>query len=91
VGLAYPLGGNAIDWKKNWQSHGWSTSTLPMPGAVAWWGTSAGADGHVAYVQAVRLNGSVTIEEYNWGGTHRYDTRSMAAGTPDLYLYPPPR
>jgi surface antigen len=86
-----PLGGNAIDWKKNWVSHGWPTSNIPMPGAVAWWGKSAGADGHVAYVQAVNASGTITIEEYNWGGTHHYDARTIGAGTPDLYLYPPPR
>ena len=86
-----PLGGNAIDWKKNWLANGWTTSRTPIPGAVAWWGTDGGASGHVAYVQAVNLNNTVTLEEYNWGGTNKYDTRTIDAGVPDLYLYPPPR
>lgn len=86
-----PLGGNAIDWKENWISHGWATSATPLPGAVAWWGKSGGHDGHVAYVQAINPNGTITIEEYNWDGTHGYDTRRINAGAPDVYLYPPPR
>ena len=86
-----PLGGNAIDWKRNWISHGWPTGSQPMPGAIAWWGTNGGALGHVAYVQAVDPDRTVTIEEYNWGGKHRYDRRTISVGTPDLYLYPPPR
>ena len=64
---------------------------VPVPGAVAWWGRSGGASGHVAYVQAVNLNNTVTLEEYNWGGTNNYDTRTIDEGVPDVYLYPPPR
>jgi surface antigen len=86
-----PLGGNAIDWKKSWLANGWATSNTPVPGAVAWWGKDGGAAGHVAYVQAVNLNNTVTLEEYNWGGTNTYDTRNIDSGVPDLYLYPPPR
>jgi surface antigen len=86
-----PLGGNAIDWKKSWLANGWTTGHVPIPGAVAWWGKSGGPSGHVAYVQAVNLNNTVTLEEYNWGGTNKYDTRTIDEGVADLYLYPPPR
>ena len=86
-----PLGGDAIDWKTSWLANGWTTSHTPIPGAVAWWGKSGGPSGHVAYVQAVNLNKTVTLEEYNWGGTNKYDTRTIDQGVPDLYLYPPPR
>jgi surface antigen len=86
-----PLGGNAIDWKKSWIDKGWTVSHIPVPGAVAYWGKSAGSEGHVAYVQAVNLNNTVALEEYNWGGTNKYDARTIDQGVPDLYLYPPPR
>ena len=86
-----PLGGNAIDWKTSLIANGWTTSHVPVPGAVAYWGKSGGSEGHVAYVQAVNLNDTVTLEEYNWGGTNKYDTRTIDEGVPDLYLYPPPR
>jgi surface antigen len=87
-----PLGGNADDWKKNWDAHGWQTSHTPIAGSVAWWGSgSAGALGHVAYVQAVNSNGSVALEEYNWGDNHTYSTRTVAASSVVDFLYPPPR
>ena len=77
-----PLGGNAIDWKTSWIANGWTTSHIPIPGAVAYWGKSGGSEGHVAYVQAVNLNNTVTLEEYNWGGTNKYDTRTIDARRP---------
>lgn len=86
-----PLGGDAIEWKTNWISHGWTVSASPIPGSVAWWGKSGGALGHVAYVQAVNVDGTIAVEEYNWGGKHRYGTRTIMAEVPDDYLYPPPR
>jgi surface antigen len=87
-----PLGGDAFDWKKNWEAHGWQISHTPIPGAVAWWGSgSAGILGHVAYVQAVNSNGSVALEEYNWNDNHAYSTRTIAATAVDDFLYPPPR
>lgn len=85
-----PLGGDAKDWKKNWQSHGWTVSTTPIPGSVAWWANSSSGLGHVAYVQAVHDNGTITLEEYNWTRRHVYGTRTISASNPNAYLYPPP-
>lgn len=86
-----PLGGDAKDWKQNWISHGWAVSSTPIPGAVAWWHTSGSGLGHVAYVQAVNNNDTVTLEEYNWDRKHHYSTRTIKVGAADAYLYPPPR
>jgi surface antigen len=86
-----PLGGDAIEWKANWISHGWTVSSDPIPGSIAWWGTRGGALGHVAYVQAVNSDGTVTVEEYNQGGRHSYDSRTIRPTGPDAFLYPPPR
>jgi surface antigen len=87
-----PLGGDALDWKKNWEAHGWEISHTPTPGSVAWWGAgSAGSLGHVAYVQAVNANGTIALEEYNWNDNHTYSTRTVAASTVGDFLYPPPR
>jgi surface antigen len=87
-----PLGGDALDWKENWEAHGWEISHTPIPGSVAWWGAgSAGALGHVAYVQAVNANGTVALEEYNWGDNHSYSTRTVPVTAVDDFLYPPPR
>jgi len=86
-----PLGGDAKDWKRNWISHGWTVSSTPIAGSVAWWANSSSGLGHVAYVQAVNDNGTVSLEEYNWTRKHVYGTRTISAGNPNAYLYPPPR
>jgi surface antigen len=85
-----PQGGNAIDWVDSWRAAGWKVSNEPQTGGVAWWGTSVGAYGHVAYVQSVLPDGQVVLEEYNWGRTHNYGTRTVPASSVDLYLAPPP-
>lgn len=87
-----PEGGNAIAWIDSWRAAGWGVSTKPQTGGVAWWGTSVGAYGHVAYVQSVLPpDGKVVLEEYNWGRTHKYGTRVVSASDVDYFLAPPPR
>jgi surface antigen len=53
----------------------------PAVGAIAWWNT--GEFGHVAWVQAVHANGTVTWEEYNSNvpGGYSYDTRAASFPT----------
>jgi len=79
-----PNGGSAGSWPRAWNNHGWQTSTTPINGAVAYQGN------HVAYVKNVNADGTVDIEEYNWGGSASYHTRTVSAGSFSLYLYPPP-
>jgi len=79
-----PSGGSAGSWPRAWNNHGWQTSTTPINGAVAYQGN------HVAYVKSVNSDGTVTVEEYNWGGSASYHTRTVSVGSFSLYLYPPP-
>lgn len=79
-----PNGGSASRWASAWSSHGWKTSHTPVRGAVAYFG------GHVAYVKNVNSNGTVFLEEYNWNGSASYHTRTIAASSVSLFLYPPP-
>jgi surface antigen len=61
----------------------------PHPGDVAQWDgghNGAGAYGHVGYVAAVYSNGTVKIEEYNWGNFHRLNIRTIPASAPSRYL-----
>jgi surface antigen len=81
-----PSGGNASQWKYAWKQHGWETSNTPVVGSVAWW-----AANHVAYVKAVNPDGTVLLEEYNYGSNHLYGQRTIPASEVDLFLYPPPR
>lgn len=75
--------GSAWTWADSWRSKGWPTSSEPVVGAVAWFPYN-----HVAYVQAVNGDGTVTIEEYNWNSDHSYHRRTISVDDA-LYLYPP--
>lgn len=69
--------GDAIGWYHDWTLHGWAVDIPAAPGVIGWLGSSAGAYGHVYYVQSVS-GGTMVVEEYNWGGTQKYDTRTVA-------------
>jgi surface antigen len=75
--------GSAWVWADEWQAKGWPTSSEPVVGSVAWFPYN-----HVAYVQSVNGDGTVTIEEYNQNSDHSYHVRTIPVGDA-LYLYPP--
>ena len=75
--------GSAYAWADEWAAKGWPTSSTPVVGSVAWFPYN-----HVAYVQSVNGDGTVTIEEYNQNSDHSYHVRTIPAGEA-LYLYPP--
>ncbi len=79
-----PTGGNASAWKRAWEAKGWPMSTTPVPGAVAWF-----TGNHVAYVKSVNSDGTVSLEEYNWGNDRAYHARTIPASSVPMYLYPP--
>jgi surface antigen len=76
--------GSAYRWADEWAARGRQTSSTPIVGSVAWF-----RGNHVAYVQAVHGDGTVTLEEYNWGNDHAYHTRTIPASDVALFLYPP--
>jgi surface antigen len=76
--------GNANLWT------GAYVDATPHAGDVAQWDpyrNGAGSVGHVAYVAAVNADGSVVINEYNWGNFHRFNSRTIAANVPSRYLH----
>ena len=75
--------GSAYRWYSAWQEHGWTTSSTPVAGAVAWFPYN-----HVAYVKSVNSDGTVNIEEYNQQSDHLYHNRTIQASDA-VYLYPP--
>jgi len=81
-----PNGGDARQWKSAWLAHGWTVSSVPVVGSVAWF---PGLN-HVAYVARVNGDGTVLIEEYNNNVRYQYDTRTIAVSSA-TYLYAPPR
>lgn len=71
--------GDATDWKWHAQQAGWTVSSKPVKGAIAW------TYGHVAYVVSVNST-TVTISEanYDWHGSVRTIDRPISYFT---YIY----
>jgi surface antigen len=79
-----PWGGDASQWKSAWQRHGWTVSTTPIVGSVAWF-----VGDHVAYVHSIS-GSNVTIEEYNGEASRAYAMRTIPISSVADFLYPPP-
>ena len=64
--------GNANNWVNGASANGFAVNNTPSVGAVAqsYAGTNgAGALGHVAVVESINGDGSITISEMGWNGT----------------------
>jgi surface antigen len=67
--------GDAGQWGYDSVS-GWSKTSTPHMGDIAWW---AGNPGHVAVVTTVLANGSVAVEEFNENPAY-YGTDGVRVG-----------
>lgn len=71
--------GNASSWYFNAIASGYGVGTAPRAGAVAW-----EFGNHVAYVESVNGDGTVTVSEMNFfgngGGWNRVSRRTTSAG-----------
>lgn len=76
--------GNANTWVSRASSQGYATGSTPRVGAVAY--QPASSLGHVAYVEAVHNDGTVTVSEMNWRGLYVVTERRVAAST-FTYIY----
>lgn len=87
-----PLG-NGGEWATAWRAKGWPADNTPEVGAMAHFAPGAvGASqqyGHIAVVQAVNDDGTVTIEEYNGVTPYAYGTRTIPADQVTTYLHIP--
>jgi surface antigen len=85
--------GDAIDWKAAAQNADYQVNTTPADGAIAWWGSEDGADGHVAYVESYTSTSVVVSEDayfQNKTSNGYDDTRQIKAGStawPDSFLH----
>ncbi|MFT4218373.1 MAG: CHAP domain-containing protein, partial [Micropruina sp.] len=71
--------GNANTWDDNARRLGYTVDNTPAPGAIAQ--TDAGTYGHVAWVRSVNGDGTVNIEEYNYGTNGLYRARTVSASS----------
>jgi len=79
-----PGGGDASQWKWAWENNGWTVSSTPVAGAVAWFNGN-----HVSYVKSVLPGNKVLIEEYNQNYSRAYGQRTLKWDEVAAFLYPP--
>ncbi len=79
--------GNAGEWLSSAQSDGYSTGSSPSAGSIVVTGESW--YGHVAYVESVNGDGSITVSEMNYNGWGVTSSRTISAGSPIIkgYIY----
>jgi surface antigen len=80
-----PFHANADDWGSKAKKLGYTVDKTPAIGSVAWWDTKTRS--HVAWVESVNSNKTVTIEEYNIGGSGKYDETTIATSSPSGYIH----
>ena len=87
------FGGNAKSWLANAKASGYVTGTEPAPrSAVVMTGPTGAMRryGHVAYVDSVNGDGTITISEMNYDHFNRVDTRTISIHDSSIrgYIYP---
>lgn len=76
--------GNANTWYARARAMGMAVGSAPAPGAVGT--TTAGALGHVVYVESVNDNGTINISEMNYTAFATVSHRTVSADS-FLYIY----
>jgi len=87
------FGGNAKNWLANAKASGYITGQEPAYRAAVVMTGPKGAMkryGHVAYVDSVNDNGTITISEMNYDHFNRVDTRTISIHDSTIrgYIYP---
>lgn len=82
--------GNANMWPASARSSGYSTGSTPRANSVGV--ISAGAYGHVVWVEAVNGDGTVDVSQYNYfnaggSGWGNYSKMRLSSATYDTYIY----
>ncbi|KQC16447.1 hypothetical protein SETS_11200, partial [Staphylococcus epidermidis] len=78
--------GNANSWATAAQAAGFTVNNTPEEGAIMQ--SSEGAFGHVAFVESVNNDGSITVSEMNYdGGPFAISTRTISASEASSYNY----
>jgi surface antigen len=77
--------GNANTWGYNARLARYNVDQVPTAGAIMQ--TTAGPLGHVAYVEAVSLDGSWTISEMNFKGWDIVDERTLTRSDTRNYSF----
>lgn len=85
--LGRPIGslwGNAVSWASYARAAGFLVDSNPEVGAVL---QNGGGYGHVAVVESIGDDGSVTVSEMNYVAWYRTSTRTISPGQVHSYNY----
>lgn len=88
--IGHPIGsnwGNAVSWASYARSAGFAVDRTPEVGAVLQNGGGWGGYGHVAVVESVGADGSVTVSEMNYAGWNIISKRTIPASQAGSYNY----
>jgi surface antigen len=88
--LGRPIGsfwGDAVTWKSYAQAAGYLVNRSPAVGAVLHDPYSAPPFGHVAVVERVHPDGSITVSEMNYAGWNRISYRNISGAEVGSYNY----
>jgi surface antigen len=88
--LGRPVGsfwGNASTWAGFARASGYLVNNSPEVGAVMQDSYSAGGYGHVAVVESIGADGSITISEMNYAGWNVKSYRTLDAGAASRYNF----
>lgn len=88
--LGRPVGsfwGNAATWAGFARSSGYVVTNTPTIGAVMQDSYSAGGYGHVAVVESIGPDGSITVSEMNYAGWNVKSFRTLDAGQASRYNF----
>lgn len=78
--------GNANNWASSASAAGFTVDNNPEEGSILQ--SNAGPMGHVAYVESVNEDGSITVSEMNYdGGPFNVSTRTISASVAGSYNY----
>lgn len=88
--LGRPIGsfwGNAATWAGFARASGFNVNHTPEVGAVMQDSYSAGGFGHVAVVESIGADGSITVSEMNYAGWNVKSFRTLDAGQASRYNF----
>ncbi len=88
--LGRPIGsfwGNASTWAANGTAAGFAVNRTPAPGAIMQNGGGYAGYGHVAIVETLNPDGSITVSEMNYAGFNVVSSRTIPAGQIGNYRY----
>jgi CHAP domain len=81
------MDGGHLGWASNWKNEltklGYEADNTPRVGDIAWWSE------HVAFVNEVRSDGTITITEYNGTNSLAYSSRTVSTSQnyPESFIH----